>query len=586
MVTERTGRFPLRWLLITAMGISGTVFSQMASAATYHVNQTAAAAADSNPGTESAPWKTVSRAATAVELEPGDTVLIHSGVYREHAQVKVSGEPGKPILFGAAPGARVVLKGSEIVRGSWQKLTDQADLPEPYPNAFSRVWRIALGDEFFSDDRFPGCYDDKTRRWVSQVFLNDNNPLQRIGPDPIYKNEEYLKLSLIGQGVQEMVENSFFFDASDQNLYVKIAGEPAWSSIEVGVRGFVLTAEKVHDVVIRGLEVRHNRQPGGQWPMATISECERVIVEDCAFYGSDFCGLSVGRSHDCMVRRCDLSYNGNTGLSLGECEDCVVEDCTLLLNNYRRFHSGWHAGGIKCIPSNRRCTIRRCEAAYNIASDGIWFDYDNADIQIIGNVSHHNGGTGIFYEINKGGGIIADNLVFGNRGRGIYISGSQNTWVVHNTVAGNESGIVCMPRGDEWPLKNIHVLNNLLIRNYVTADTTTRGCDLTIFMGCPEYGPYERTEGSNHADYNVYANNGWTPTLRHSWNPDNTLAQWQQRFEEDLHSTEVPVEFELTGMRFELESRSKLEKLAPLPEEVRSQLPPFTDAGCRRVQWH
>ncbi len=33
-----------------------------------------------------------------------------------------------------------------------------------------------------------------------------------------------------------------------------MAGEPGWSSIEVGVRGFVLTAEKVHDVVIRGLE--------------------------------------------------------------------------------------------------------------------------------------------------------------------------------------------------------------------------------------------------------------------------------------------------------------------------------------------
>ena len=159
---------------------------------------------------------------------------------------------------------------------------------------------------------------------------------------------------------------------------------------------------------------------------------------------------------------------------------------------------------------------------------------------------------------------------------------SQNTWVVHNTVVGNESGIVCMPRGDDWPLENIRVLNNLLIRNYVTADTVARGCDLTIFMGCPEYGPYERTEKSNHADYNVYANTGWTPTLRHSWNPDNTLAEWQQRFGEDEHSAQVPVEYELTGMRFELKSQPKFEKLAPLPEEIRSQLPPFTSVGCRR----
>ena len=201
-------------------------------------------------------------------------------------------------------------------------------------------------------------------------------------------------------------------------------------------------------------------------------------------------------------------------------------------------------------PGQLRCTIRGCEAAYNIASDGIWFDCDNGDIRILGNVSHHNDGAGIFFEINKGGGIIADNLVYANRSRGIYISGSQNTWIVHNTVAGNEGGIVCMPRGDDWPLENVRVLNNLLMRNYVTADTITRGCDLTIYMGCPDYGPYRRTVASNHSDYNVYANTGWTPTLRHSWNPDNTLAQWQQRFQEDLHSTLLPVAFEQTGTRF------------------------------------
>jgi hypothetical protein len=106
---------------------------------------------------------------------------------------------------------------------------------------------------------------------VSQVFINDSKPLQRIGLDPIYKSDEYLKLAVVGRGLADMIEDSFFFDPSDQSLYIKIAGEPAWFAIEVGVRGFVLTAENVHDVVIRGLELRHNRQPGGQWPITTIA---------------------------------------------------------------------------------------------------------------------------------------------------------------------------------------------------------------------------------------------------------------------------------------------------------------------------
>jgi hypothetical protein len=67
----------------------------------------------------------------------------------------------------------------------------KADRKEPYPNAFSDVWKIRLGEQFFTDPRFSGSYQDKARRWVSQVFLNDDKPLQRIGLDPIYKNEEY-----------------------------------------------------------------------------------------------------------------------------------------------------------------------------------------------------------------------------------------------------------------------------------------------------------------------------------------------------------------------------------------------------------
>jgi len=554
-------------------------------AATYHVAQMAEGASDSNPGTKEAPWKTISRATAAEELKPGDEVLIHSGVYRESVEVTVSGEPGKPITLAAAPGAWVVVKGSELVRGKWTKLADEPDRKEPYLRAFGDVWKIQLGDEFFTDPRFQGSYRDKSRRWVSQVFIDDNTPLQRIGPDPLYRNEEYLQLATVGRGLEDIIANSFFFDPADQTLYIKISGKPTWFSIEVGVRGFALTARDIHDVVLRGIEFRHNRQPSAQWPMVSIHSCRRVVLEACKVYLSDFCGLSLYDSQDCTVRGCDLSYNGNTGLGMSKCRDCLIEGCTLLANNYRRFHSGWGAAAMKCIPGNTGCTVRDCEVAHNHAAHGIWFDHDNSDIRILGNVCHHNGGVGVFFEINKGGGLIADNLVFANRGRGIYIAGSQNTWVVHNTVACNESGIVAMPRGEDWPLENVRILNNLLIRNYVTAETVTRGCDLTLWMGCADYGPYKRTVTSNHADYNLYANNGWTPTMRHTWNPNNTLAQWQERFQEDLHSTAAPVAFELQGTRFAVREHEDLAAAGPLPEAIWAIVPDIPRAGSRRLRW-
>jgi hypothetical protein len=72
-------------------------------------------------------------------------------------EVTVSGEPGRPITFAAAPHARAVLKGSEPVRGPWKRVGGQGDVEEPYPNAFADVWKIKLDEEFFTDRRFEGA---------------------------------------------------------------------------------------------------------------------------------------------------------------------------------------------------------------------------------------------------------------------------------------------------------------------------------------------------------------------------------------------------------------------------------------------
>jgi hypothetical protein len=88
-------------------------------AATYHVAQQHADASDDNPGTAEAPWKTISRAAET--LEPGDTVMIYTGVYREHVEPARGGTPGLPITYRAAEGEKVIVTGADIVTG-WTRV--------------------------------------------------------------------------------------------------------------------------------------------------------------------------------------------------------------------------------------------------------------------------------------------------------------------------------------------------------------------------------------------------------------------------------------------------------------------------------
>ncbi len=73
--------------------------------------------------------------------------------------------------------------------------------------------------------------------------------------------------------------------------------------------------------------------------------------------------------------------------------------------------------------------------------------------------------------------------------------------------------------------------------------------------------------------------------MRHTWNTNNTLTQWQERFQEDMHSMMVPIAFELQGTRFAVCDREELIAAGPLPEAVQAILPQISHPGCRRFEW-
>ncbi len=107
--------------------------SYAGSAREFHVSVTGD---DANKGSSSRPFKTISAAARIAQ--PGDVITVHEGTYRERVNPPRGGTSDRRrIVYRAVPGARVEIKGSEVIKG-WKKVQDD-------------VWQVALPNSFFGN---------------------------------------------------------------------------------------------------------------------------------------------------------------------------------------------------------------------------------------------------------------------------------------------------------------------------------------------------------------------------------------------------------------------------------------------------
>ncbi|WP_024747035.1 right-handed parallel beta-helix repeat-containing protein [Levilactobacillus namurensis] len=89
---------------------------------------------DTNRGKETEPFLSINRAAQVAQ--PGDTVLVHAGTYREWVDPKRGGlDDQHRITYQAVAGEHVILKGSEVVC-DWQQVSPG-------------IWKTAVANQVF-----------------------------------------------------------------------------------------------------------------------------------------------------------------------------------------------------------------------------------------------------------------------------------------------------------------------------------------------------------------------------------------------------------------------------------------------------
>lgn len=141
----------------------------------YYVDGQAKNSDDNGPGTKEHPFRTISKAAQV--LQTGERVVIAQGEYREFVRPARGGTgPEMMISYEAAPGAKVVVKGSRLVT-DWHPSEGWSFGIDPKTNQAVKAWELHLDPSLFPDGYNPFEVDNVigNRYWINYAKDNMSN---------------------------------------------------------------------------------------------------------------------------------------------------------------------------------------------------------------------------------------------------------------------------------------------------------------------------------------------------------------------------------------------------------------------------
>jgi alpha-N-arabinofuranosidase len=415
-----------RKVVLALICIAATLGGTGASAREIHVATTGS---DSNPGDHAGPLLAISKAASIAQ--PGDTVIVHAGTYREWVKPPRGGAgEDKRITYRAAPGEKAIIKGSQRIT-SW---TQQDG---------GQVWKVELPNTFFGGYNpyaltlSGGWLDYGQWHHRGDVYLNGEAFYEKQNPEEV-----------------SQAEQSWHCQAGDEVTIIRAnfgKANPNTELTEINVREslFMPEVSGLKYITVDGLVFMHaaanwappglELQPGAVGPRMG----KHWIIENCTITNARCVGIILGHAPgvdysdidafgDHVIRNNVIRRCGQAGIAGQKgATRCLISGNLIEDTNYRKEFGGWETAAIKfhnsvdtVISGNLiRGVYRQKEGAF-----GIWMDFGNQGTRIARNIIYKTEAATVFLEMDHGPTLVDNNVLIGPAVR----SNSEATVFAHN----------------------------------------------------------------------------------------------------------------------------------------------------------
>jgi len=441
-------------------------FAGTVNAKEYHVS---VIGNDTNEGSALKPFRTINFAAQIAVA--GDVITVHAGTYRERIDPARGGESdANRIVYRAAPGEKVEIKGSEVITG-WKKEKNG-------------TWKVTVPNSFFGDynpykDSINGDWFDRRGRihHTGEVFLNGKSLYEKETIDLVINPVTNTKIN-------DPEGSIYTWYCENDNINTTIWANfqkfnPNKEFVEISARPTVFYPSKpgIDYITINGFRIS---QAATQWGAPTAEQVGMIathwnkgwIIENNVISDSKCSGITLGKergtghntwtadkenvNRDGNIHYIEVTFNVlRNGWNKDNIGSHIVRNNTIfnceqtgicgsmgaafstIENNHiyniwtKRQFAGAEIGGIKfhaAIDTQiRKNRIHDC-------GRGLWLDWMTQGTRVSSNLFYENNLEDIFLEVNHGPFIVDNNILLS----AVSIrTQSEGGAYLHNLIAGS-----------------------------------------------------------------------------------------------------------------------------------------------------